>query len=243
MDEIVVLYFILVICILCILFFAYTKKMKEGLDTEEAMNKINGDNTDDPCEYNLKVNGLLGPVEFELFGVNILQPIDEIINIINEIIIYVDFFANKFIGCLLLYILHAFGLVLWGILYIILSIINMQSILDTTYEYIDKNVDANVYYYTGMHLIHFPTLYQNRCYHIDGKDRIQCWQSPYGNNNKKTEGITTVKNNTDQNMSFYELLFILLLVLAILLLLSIVFFWIKSLFPPSINCGKNGCPT
>jgi hypothetical protein len=219
-------------------FFVYNKKRKDGFDTEDTMNKISGDNTDDPCEYNLKVEGLLQPVVFELFGVNILQPIDDIINIINDIIIYVDFFVNKFIGCLLLYILDAFGLVLWGIMYVILSIINMQSILDTTYEYIDKNVDANVYYYTGMHLIHFPTLYQNRCYRIDGKDRIQCWQSPYGNNNKNTEGITTVKNNTGQNMSFYELLIILLLILAILLILSIVFFWIKSFFPPTIQCGE-----
>lgn len=236
MDEIIILYFVSVICILCIVYFAYTKNIKEGLDFEN--NVTGNNNSNDPCEYNLEVKGLIKPPVFELFGVNILQPIADIIEIINDIIIYVDFFANKFIGCLLFYILDAIGLLLWGIIYAILGIINMQSILDKTYEYLDKNVDDNLYYYTGMHIIHFPTLYQNRCYHIDGKNRKECWKSPYGNSNKNTEGITTVQNNTDQNMMFYYLLFILLLILAILLILSIVFFWIKSFFPPTITCGK-----
>lgn len=245
MEDIIVLYLVSIICILCIVFFAYTKNVKEGITTEELQNKVTGNNDNaDPCEYNLEVKGLIEPVEFILFGVNILQPIDDIINIINDIIIYVDFFVNKFIGCLLFYILDALGLLLWWILYAILGIINMHSILDKIYEYVDQNIDENLYYYTGMHIIHFPTLYQNRCYHIDGKDRIQCWQSPYGKNNKGTEGITTVQNNTEQNMSFYQLLLVLLLVLAILLILSILFFWIKSFFPPTIPCGKGGtCAT
>lgn len=242
MDEIIILYFISVICILFIVFFAYTENVKEGISTEDLKDTLAGTDETDPCEYNLEVNGLIPPVEFTLFDVNILQPVNEIVNIINEIIIYVDFFINKFIGCLLFYILHAIGLLLWGIIYAIFGIINMQSILDRTYEYIDKNVDEKIYYYTGMHLIHFPTLYQNRCYRIDGKERTQCWQSPYGNNtNKQTEGITTVQNNTEQNMSFYFLLFCLLIVLAILLFLGIGFFWLKSFFPPTINCGQNEC--
>jgi len=249
MPEIIWVYFISVIFIIVfVIFFNYpvfTNKIREGNSNK------------DTCEYKLKVAGLIPEIpvpRLELFGINILEPIailvegiNEMIRIINHVIIFIDFIATKFIGCLFYYLLDCYGKILWGLFIGLLQFIrgittiNITNIPQEVYEFLDENVDANLYYLSGVHILHFPTKIQNRCYRILGENRIPCWKSPFGSSKKK-EGINNINNNLDQNMSFYKLLMCILGSLFFGLLIYIGIYWIiTKLFTPKITCLDDTC--
>jgi hypothetical protein len=228
----------------------FSKKIKEGNTNKNA----------DTCEYKLQVDGLIPLIprpELNLFGINILEPIgaivdiiNEIINVINKIIIAIDFFATKFIKCILFYILDGIGKALWGLLISICNLlswilgelnidVNIGSYVNNAYNFLDKNVDKNLYYYTGIHFMHFPTIIQNRCYHIFGDGRIPCWVNPFGSNNK--EGIVGVSDNSAQNTYFYELLRNTLIFLAVCLGLYGLIAKAMSYFATDIKCEGPSC--
>jgi hypothetical protein len=220
-------------------------KIKEG----------NSDENEDKCEYILRVTGMIGEIdrpELNLFGMNILEPvsvivdmINEIINIINKIIIAIDFFVNKFIKCLMFYILDGIGKAIWGIIVLILKlitkiiIIDLESYLYNAYNFLDDNIDANLYKFAGIHIMHFPTIIQNRCYHVFGDGRIPCWKSPFDSNNK--EGVIGVSENNPQNTEFFLLLCKVLGGLSLCLLIYILTGKIISKFIPTVQCEGSSC--
>jgi len=213
-------------------------------------NKIKeGNASKDTCEYKLNVSGTINHVErpeLNLFGVNVLEPIsaivdmiNNIIDIINKVIIAIDFFVTKFIKCLFFYILDGIGKGLWGIIIAIFKFIKMESLIEDVYKFLDENIDANLYTYTGLHIMHFPTIIQNRCYHVFGDDRIPCWVSPFASNNK--EGAVGVSNSSAQNTSFYKLLLNTLLFLVACLFVYMIVAWIMTFFIPTIKCESPSC--
>lgn len=237
------IFWIYIICLFCVILVVYTyfRKETEGYASS---------NEDDKCEYKLHVNGLLDlipRVYLELFGVNILEPINSIIDMINEIIkminlviIAVDFFANKFIGCLLFYLVHGIGLTLWGLLLAVFGIIGMVDLPNTVHKWIDKNVDAPLYTYTGMHILHYPTIIQNRCYHWDGNNRIPCWTSPF-ESEKDNKNETGLSSDTEKNLDFYNLLCSILLMLFLGLCIYAGLYYLMTFFSPSIKCEGPSC--
>jgi hypothetical protein len=77
--------------------------------------------------------------------------------------------------------------------------------------------------------MHFPTKYQNRCYRPveDERGRIKCWVPDETSiSSGKREGVTSIENNLQQNMSFYKLLLTILFLLIVGLLLYAFIFWI-----------------
>jgi len=243
MPEIIWTYFVCLIIIIIFVLFFYYPIFKDKI-TEGNTNK-------DTCEYKLRISGLLSkitPPSLKLFGINILQPItsivdglNHIIDIVNKVIIFIDFVATKFITCLFYYLLDCYGKILWGLLMSAFKFIKMKDIPIEIYNFIDETIDANLYSLFGIHLIHFPTIIQNRCYHIFGDGRIQCWKSPFGSNKNK-EGINNINNNLAQNMSFYQLLlFILSLITGGILLYIFVYYIIQVLFKPTIKCEGDVC--
>jgi hypothetical protein len=252
---------IIIFYIICILFSIlitikyiypsfFSNKIKEG----------NTNQNEDKCEYKLHVDGMVDHIarpELNLFGMNILEPIaaivdmiNDIIDVINKIIIAIDFFVTKFIKCLFFYILDAIGKILWGLIMAICKFfswllgkinidLDLGSYVDMAYKFLNDNVDTNLYYYTGLHIMHFPTIIQNRCYHVFGDGRIPCWVSPFGSNNK--EGATGVSDNSAQNAYFYEILRNSLIALGACLLLYCVFAYIMSNFAPDIKCEGPSC--
>lgn len=250
MNNIIILY---ILCILLSVIFTikyvypsfFSTNIKEG----------NQNQNEDTCEYKLNVSGMIGYIkrpELKLFGMNILEPvsaivdmINEIIKIINKIIIAIDFFINKFIKCLLFYILDGIGKGIWGIVIFILKLvkkiinIDLESYLYKAYTFLDDNVDANLYTFAGIHIMHFPTIIQNRCYHVFGDGRIPCWKSPFASNNK--EGVVGVSDNSAQNTYFYRLLRNILGGLFVCLLIYILIAWIISKFIPTVQCEGPSC--
>lgn len=228
----------------------FSEKIKEG----------NQNKNEDTCEYRLYVDGLIPLIErpeLKVFGINVLEPIgaivdiiNEIIGVINKIITAIDFFATKFIKCLFFYILDAIGKALWGIIISIckglswllgkLNIdIKIDSYVEMAYKFLDENADGNLYHYTGFHFMHFPTIIQNRCYHIFGDGRTPCWVNPFGSNNK--EGAVGVSENTAQNTYFYRLLGFTLAGLALCLGVYGIILKIISQFAPAITCEGPSC--
>jgi len=105
--------------------------------------------------------------------------------------------------------------------------IQMPDIPDKMYSFVDENIDRNLYEFTGIHIIHFPTKYQNRCYHPADFDRIACWMPDNENTStNRLEGATTIVNNLQENMSFYKLLLTILCLLVFGLLSYAFIFWI-----------------
>ena len=208
-----------------------------------------GNTSKDTCEYKLNVSGTINHVdrpELKLFGVNVLEPIsaivdmiNSIIDIINKVIIAIDFFVTKFIKCLFFYILDGIGKGLWGIIIFLFKIIKMESLVENAYKFLDENIDANLYTYTGLHIMHFPTIIQNRCYHVFGDGRIPCWVSPFASNNK--EGAVGVSNSSAQNAAFYKLLRNSLAFLAGCLFVYLIVAKIMSYFIPSVRCEGPSC--
>ena len=202
-------------------------------------NTIEGNTGKDKCEYELHVSGLVDKVTAETLK---FLGLSFITDMINAIVIYVDFFANKFIGCLLFYLLNGIALVLWGIILGFFAILFMPKLPEQIYNGLNDNVDANLYYYTGMSFMHFPTIIQNRCYRVDGKNRIPCWESPYDTNrDANKEGATGVANNIAQGIEFYKLLRDVLFYLFILLVLYAAFVKLSSWFVPSVKCEGSSC--
>ena len=247
MPDIFWIYFI---CLFCVLLIAYTyfRKTKEGYESS---------NNADKCEYKLQVEGLLDlipRVYLYLFGVNILEPINGIIDMINEIIkiinlviIAVDFFATKFIGCLLFFLLNGFGLGLWGLLLGIFALLSsitgiseIKNIPNIVHTWLDENVDAPLYKYTGTHIIHYPTIIQNRCYHWDGNNRIPCWTNPFESNDGKKNG-TGLSNDISKNLAFYNLLCSILLTLFMgLCIYAGIYYLVSYLYSPP-ECQGTSC--
>jgi len=245
------IFWIYLLCLFCVLLITYTyfRKAKEGYSSN--------DENEDKCEYILKVNGLLDlipKVYLYLFGVNILEPINAIIDMINEIIkminlviIAVDFFATKFIGCLLFFFIHGIGLALWGLLLGIFAIFagiadtpDIKDIPNKVHKWIDENVDTPLYKYTGLHIIHYPTIIQNRCYHWDGKNRIPCWKSPFDSNASSKDG-NGIYNDTSKNLAFYNLLCSILFTLFMGLCLYAGLYYLMSYFSPPVKCEGPSC--
>lgn len=246
MHNIFLIYFICLICVILVVYAYFSKSnVKEG----------NTGNDDDPnkdtCEYILQVDGLIGEIErpeLILFDINILEPISGIVDMINEIIkminlviIAIDFFANKFIGCLLFFFCHGIGLALWGIILAIFGIIGMKDLPDKIHTWIDENVDAPLYKYTGMHLIHFPTIINNRCYHWDGKNREPCWKSPFEQNGKDDSNNNGITNDSAKNQAFYNLLCSILTFLFVGLCLYAAIYRLFAYFSPSVKCEGPSC--
>jgi hypothetical protein len=228
-------------------------KIKEGNSDENEDD--NEDENEDKCEYILRVSGMISEIdrpELYLFGMNILEPIsaivdmiNEIINIINKIIIAIDFFINKFIKCLLFYILDGTGKGIWGIIILLLKLIkkiiniDLESYLYEAYTFLDDTIDANLYKFAGIHVMHFPTIIQNRCYHVFGDGRIPCWKSPFDSSNK--EGAIGVSDNSAQNTAFFILLCKILGGLFVCLLIYIIIGKIMSKFKPTVQCEGPSC--
>jgi len=245
MPEIIWTYFICLVVIIIFLLFFYCPIFKNNI-------KEGNTNKDkDTCEFKLRVPGLIReirPPTLKLFGINILQPItsvvdmiNQIIKIINKVIIFGDYIGTKFITCLFYYLLDCYGKILWGLLMTVFKFIKMQDILNDIYSFIDETIDANLYTLCGIHIIHFPTIIQNRCYHIFGDGRIPCWKSPFGSTKNK-EGINNISNILAQNMSFYHLLlFILGLISGGILIYILVYYIIMVLFKPNIKCEGDVC--
>jgi hypothetical protein len=251
METIIMFYIICILCsILITIIYVYPSFFSEKI-TEGNSNK-----NEDTCEYKLQVSGLIRHIKspsLRVFGVNVLAPIsgivdmiNEIIKIINKIIIAIDFFINKFIKCILFYILDGFGMGMWGICILFCKIvkkiinIDLESFLRKTYTFLDDNVDDNLYKFTGLHLMHFPTIIQNRCYHIFGDGRIPCWKNPFASNKK--EGAVGVSGNSEQNTLFYKLLIKILGFLVVCLFVYLIVAWIMTFFIPAIKCEGPSCP-
>lgn len=250
MKNIILFY---IVCILLSILFTiiyvypsvFSNKIKEG----------NSNQNEDTCEFQLHVSGMIDHIErpeLNLFGMNILEPISAIvdmingiIDIINKIIIAIDFFINKFIKCLLFYILDGIGKGAWGLLILLFQIIkkiiniDVESYLNDAYSFLDDNVDANLYKYTGLHIMHFPTIIQNRCYHVFGDGRIPCWVNPFASNNK--EGAVGISINNAQNTNFYLLLCEILGGLFVCLLIYTGIAYIMTNFIPSVRCEGPSC--
>lgn len=250
MENIIILY---ILCILLSIIFTIKYIYPSFLSS--IIKEGNKNKDEDTCEYKLNIDGLIPLIprpELILFGVNILEPIDaivdiinEIIEIINKIIIAIDFFINKFINCLFFYILDGFGKGTWSIMILFCSFvkkvtkIDLESYLYEAYTFLDDNVDTNLYKYTGIHFMHFPTIIQNRCYHVFGDGRIPCWKSPFASNKK--EGAVGVSENSAQNTFFYNLLVKTLLFLLSCLVVYLIVSWIMTFFIPSITCEAPSC--
>lgn len=249
MQNIIFLY---ILCILLSILFTIKYIYPSFLSTKK---KEGYEDTEDKCEYILRVSGMIDKIdipEFTVFGIDLLGPIggivniiNDIIDIINKIIIAIDFFVNKFLKCLLFYILDAIGKGLWGIIILILKLIkkiiniDLESYLYKAYTFLDDNIDANLYKFTGIHIIHFPTIIQNRCYHVFGDGRIPCWKSPFESSNK--EGAIGVSDNNAQNTAFFILLCKILGGLFGCLLIYIIIGKIMSKFIPTVQCEGPSC--
>lgn len=189
------------------------------------------------------IKGIPKPRPIKIFGKNInpasyivdalnrtiVKPINTIIDFINKGIRFIHYLKHYFITCVLFYIIDAIGKLHWWLVKFIFNIIQMPNIPDQMYTFVDENIDRNLYEFTGMHIIHFPTIFQNRCYRpVEGEGgRIRCWMPDKTSiSGSKIEGATNIVNNLQQNMSFYKLLLTLLFVLVIGLLLYAFIFWI-----------------
>ena len=175
--------------------------------------------------------------------------INEIIKMINLVIIAIDFFANKFIGCLLFFFLHGIGLALWGLILAIFGIVSgitgismIKDLPDKIHKWIDDNIDAPTYKFTGMHLIHFPTIINNRCYHWDGKGREPCWKSPFAKDDEDgSNNNNGIANDSAKNQDFYNLLCSILTFLFVGLCLYAAIYKVMSFFSPSVKCEGASC--
>lgn len=241
MDNIYWVYFICLFCVVLVVYAYFSKSnFKEGNSGKK-----------DTCEYELHVAGLIKEIdrpELILFGANILEPVSGIVDMINEmikminlVIIAIDFFANKFIGCLLFFFLHGIGLALWGLILAIFGIIGMKDLPDNIHTWLNDNVDEPLYTYTGMHLIHFPTIINNRCYHWDGKDREPCWKSPFEKDGEDGSYNNGIANDSAKNKDFYNLLCSILTFLFVGLCLYAAIYKVMSFFSPSVKCEGASC--
>lgn len=227
MENILWFYILCIVGFTLFVIYSYTYKT------------IEGNTGKDKCEYVLNVPGMMDKGTAEVLK---FLGLSFITDMINSIVIYVDFFANKFIGCLLFYLLDGIGKVLWGIVLGFFAIIFMPKLPLQIYNTLNDNADANLYHYTGMHFMHFPTIIQNRCYRVDGKNRIPCWQNPFNTDGKgEKEGISGVSNNATQGIIFFKLLRKVLFFLFILLCVYATFVKLSSWFVPSVKCEGSSC--
>jgi hypothetical protein len=201
------------------------------------------------CECKVNIPGLLRPIPnipkprpIKIFGKDInpatyiIQPLNKLIDFINRIVGFINkgirfiyYLERHFITCVLLYIIDAIGKFHWWIIEYIFDWIKMRDVPNKIYEFLDDNIDRNLYEFTGIHIMHFPTKYQNRCYRPveDERGRIKCWVPDETSiSSGKKEGVTSIENNLQQNMSFYKLLLTILFLLIVGLLLYAFIFWI-----------------
>jgi hypothetical protein len=244
MSEIIWFYLFIILFFICIILYYYSNNDQNNVieGYREECNKI--------CECKIHVPGLLRnikgipkPRPIKIFGKDInpgtyivaalnraiVDPINRLIGFINKGIRFIYYLERHFITCVLLYILDAIGKFHWWLIEFIFKIIQMRDVPIKIYKFLDDNIDRNLYEFTGIHIMHFPTKYQNRCYRPveDENRRIKCWM-PDSNetNNNKIEGVTSIENNIQQNMSFYKLLLTLLGLLISGLLSYAFIYWI-----------------
>lgn len=243
---------VLVISIIIVLCFVFPANNKEG---NTGMDDIIGDpKSDDPCDYNLHVPGLIEHIQapstriqiFNVIDVDPLKPLHPVIDIINDVIdaindtiIFGHYIAFDFVNCLVFYLLDAIGQILYGIISGFFKLIRMGDIPEMIYNFFDT-IDANLYNMSGQHFIHFPTKIQNKCYHIFGKDRIQCWKNPYATNGNGQEGIG-ISNDTEGNTSFYKWLITSIFIVFTLCFLYVLVIYIAQNFLFKPNCPGESC--
>ena len=248
--EIIIWAVLLIISIIAVLFFVFPNHVKEG---NSGMDVILGkSDPNDPCDYNLHVPGMIkhisapsARIDIRELGIHFdaLEPIKPVINVINNIIdvindtiIFGHYIAFDFVNCLLFYLLDAIGLIIYGIILGFFKLIGMGNIPNMIYSFFDK-IDSNLYNMTGQHFMHFPTKIQNKCYHIFGKNRIKCWQNPYASKEDKQEGIGVV-NDDAQNTAFYNFL-----ITTIFIILTVCFIYVLAIYLAQFFSVKPVCPS